>query len=202
VFFNFQICQFHFQEPERSPHLSGTGKLKCTDRNLTKSRTRTCLAQMIRWKQEFENSTWRKDSDFWNHEMEAAVVTLKLALALCLVRPPYMPAMRNASWSPKRSRPGRVRTKDRGLLWLRPFWKADKDPEQAIGVHPPREPLPFPIALGVPYWKYIVATLKCSTLSVVHAFFEQIDIKMVAVLSRLRLSLFRLIDNALWLHKK
>jgi len=36
-------------------YLLGTGKLKCIDRNFTNSGTRTCLVQMIKWKQEFPN---------------------------------------------------------------------------------------------------------------------------------------------------
>ena len=42
-------------------------KLKCIDRNFTKSGTRTCLVQMIKWKQEFRNLISEgQDSDFWN----------------------------------------------------------------------------------------------------------------------------------------
>jgi len=45
------------QVPERCAYLSGTAKLKCirVDRNFTRSGTRTCLVQMIQWKQEFRN---------------------------------------------------------------------------------------------------------------------------------------------------
>ena len=44
--FDFDI--FIFQVPERYAYLSGTGKLKCIDRNFTKSGTRTYLVQMIK----------------------------------------------------------------------------------------------------------------------------------------------------------
>jgi len=46
----FGFAIFIFQVPERYVYLSGTRKLKCIDRNFTKSGTRTCLVQMIKWK--------------------------------------------------------------------------------------------------------------------------------------------------------
>jgi len=51
----FGFAIFIFQDPERYAYLSGTGKLKCIDRNFTKSGTWTCLVQRIKWKQEFRN---------------------------------------------------------------------------------------------------------------------------------------------------
>jgi len=64
----FGFAIFIFQVLERYAYLSGTGKLKCIDRNFTKSRTRICLAQMIKWKQEFRNLiSGGQDSDFWNY---------------------------------------------------------------------------------------------------------------------------------------
>jgi len=61
----FGFAIFIFQVPERYAYLSGTGKLKCLDQK-TKSATRTCLVQMIKWKQEFGNFTSRrKSSGFW-----------------------------------------------------------------------------------------------------------------------------------------
>ena len=39
-----------------------TKKLTCTEQNLTKSGTRTCLVQMIKWK----HTSWKKHSNFWN----------------------------------------------------------------------------------------------------------------------------------------
>ena len=63
----FGFAIFIFQVPERYAYLSGAGKLNCIDRNFTKSRTRTCLVQMIKWKQEFRNLiSGGQDSDFWN----------------------------------------------------------------------------------------------------------------------------------------
>jgi len=59
----FSFANFIFQVPERYAYLSGTGKLKCIDQNFT----RTCLVQMIKWKQELGNFTSRrKSSGFWN----------------------------------------------------------------------------------------------------------------------------------------
>jgi hypothetical protein len=54
--FKFQFCQFQLRGAQRYAYLSGTGKLKGTDRKLTKSGTRTCLVQMIKWKHQFQNS--------------------------------------------------------------------------------------------------------------------------------------------------
>jgi len=63
----FSFANFIFQVPERCAYLSGTRKLKCIDRNFKKSRTRTCLVQMIKWNQEFGNFTSRRKSyGFWN----------------------------------------------------------------------------------------------------------------------------------------
>jgi len=63
----FGFAIFIFQDPERYAYLSGTGKLKCIGRNFTKSGTRTCLVQMIKWKQEFKNLiSGGQDSNFWN----------------------------------------------------------------------------------------------------------------------------------------
>ena len=70
----FGFAIFIFQVPERYAYLSGTGKVKCINRNLTKSGTRTCLVQMIKWKEEFRNLiSGGSDSDFWNDWMEAVL---------------------------------------------------------------------------------------------------------------------------------
>jgi len=67
-----------FQVPERYVYLSGTGKLNCIDRNFTTSGTRTCLVQMIKWKQEFRNLiSGGQDSDFWNYWLEAVLETAR-----------------------------------------------------------------------------------------------------------------------------
>ena len=63
----FGFAIFIFKVPERHAYLSGTRKLKCIDR-ITKSGTRTCLVQMIKWKHEFRNLISEgQDSDFWNN---------------------------------------------------------------------------------------------------------------------------------------
>ena len=51
--FNFRFCHFHLPGLERYSYLLGTWKLKCIDRNLIKSGTRTCLVQTIKWNLEF-----------------------------------------------------------------------------------------------------------------------------------------------------
>ena len=70
---NFRFCPFPSQHSgaRKNSNLSETGKLKCTDQNLTKSGTRTCLVQKIKWKVEFEKCC-RKKFDFRNYSMEAA----------------------------------------------------------------------------------------------------------------------------------
>ena len=44
---NFGFANFNFKDPEEYACSLGTGKLKGTDRKLTKSGTRICLVQMI-----------------------------------------------------------------------------------------------------------------------------------------------------------
>jgi len=60
----------HENPPSKIPNLSGTGKLKCTDWNVTKSGIWTCLAQMIKWR--IRKLYYRKDFDVQNYWMEAA----------------------------------------------------------------------------------------------------------------------------------
>jgi len=71
----FGFANFIFQDPERYAYLSGTEKLRSIDRNFTKSGSRTCLVQMIKWKLEFRKFvSGGKLSDFRNDQMEAALL--------------------------------------------------------------------------------------------------------------------------------
>jgi len=71
---NFRFCPFPSQHPgaRKKSSLSGTGQLKCTDQDLTKSGTRTCLVQKIKRKLEFEKCC-RQKFEFLNYSMEAAL---------------------------------------------------------------------------------------------------------------------------------